>query len=151
MDIEFKTDLLAEFKEKIISDIDSVSESINSTKSSRDSATKSSAGDKHETSRAMMQIELDNSEVQLQKLKVLLNNLNKINPDRKTKTIGLGSWVETNEGNYFFTIGLGKYLYKGEAIFVISPLSPIGILFKDKKEGDVVVFQNRKIEIKKLV
>ena len=151
MDIEYKAELLTEFKKKMTTDIDSVIESISSTKSSRDSATKSSAGDKHETSRAMMQIELDNSEVQLQKLKALLSSLNNINPNRQSKTIGLGSWVETNEGNYFFTIGLGKYVFKGDTIFVISPLSPIGLLFKDQKEGDVVVFQNRKIEIKKVV
>ena len=38
---------------------------INSTKESRDTANKSSAGDKHETSRAKIQTEIDNYSRQL--------------------------------------------------------------------------------------
>ncbi len=53
---------------KILDDkIEILKEEIESTKESRNNDTKSSAGDKYETGRAMMQIELDKNEAQLNK------------------------------------------------------------------------------------
>ena len=45
--------------------IDQYRKDITSAEESRNTATKSSAGDKHETGRALMQIELNNLEKQL--------------------------------------------------------------------------------------
>ena len=56
---------------------------INSTTESRDTANKSSAGDKHETSRAKIQTEIDNYSRQLD---LALNNLHII---EKVNTIHL--------------------------------------------------------------
>ena len=53
--------------------IESAKKAIESAKEARDSDTKSSVGDKYETGRAMMQIELEKNEVQLNKVINLRN------------------------------------------------------------------------------
>ena len=71
-----------EFKEEVISDLLSIvdekiemtKESIASINDSKNSATKSTAGDKHETGRAMMERELALSESQLSKTQLLKHN-----------------------------------------------------------------------------
>ena len=59
--------------------VDIAKSAVESAKESRNSDTKSSAGDKHETGRAMMQIELEKNEVQLSKALELKHELNQIN------------------------------------------------------------------------
>jgi len=86
---------------------------IISIKESRDNDVKSSAGDKHETTRAMVQIELDKLEVQLSKINANRDIIARINKQRQYQkvvpiAIGIGSLVITNRGNYFISIGIGK-------------------------------------------
>lgn len=127
--------------------IDSANQSIASTKESRDNNTKSSAGDKHETARAMMQIEMENNQKQLNLNLALKKELSKINLERKYSFADFGSLVITNQGNYFIAIGIGKVEIENKAHYSISLASPIGNLLQNKVKGDVVKFQEREIEI----
>ena len=56
---------------------------INSTKESRDTANKSSAGDKHETSRAKIQTEIDNYSRQLDLAIKNLHTLKQLDNSKK--------------------------------------------------------------------
>jgi len=114
---------------------------------SRDADSKSSAGDKHETSRAMAQIELDKNEVQLQKIKNLKSELLQINPQAQHQKIETGSLVFTNCENYFFSIGYGKIFLGEQVFYAISLGSPIGKALQEKLKGDKILFQEREIEI----
>lgn len=120
---------------------------IQSITESRDADSKSSAGDKHETSRAMAQIELDKIQAQLAKLIATKNELERINLTRKFDKIESGSLVETNQGNYFIGIGIGKLEIENVAYFAISLDSPIGLALKGKSAGDKIMFQGREILI----
>ena len=124
-----------------------VNNAILSSKESRDSDTKSSVGDKHETSRAMMQIELDQSEGQLINLLRLKNEINQINLKQDFKKVTTGSLVTTNEGVYFISIGIGKIEVTNKDYYAISLASPIGLLLKDKIAGEKIQFQGRITEI----
>lgn len=124
-----------------------VNNAILSSKESRDSDTKSSVGDKHETSRAMMQIELDQSEGQLINLLRLKNEINQINLKQDFKKVTTGSLVTTNEGVYFISIGIGKIEVTNKDYYAISLASPIGLLLKDKTTGEKIQFQGRITEI----
>lgn len=143
-----------EIKDKIIQylhfyidkKINAINVAINSSKESRDRDTKSSAGDKHETSRAMMQIELDQNEGQLSNLLRLKNEINQI-PIQDFKKVKTGSLVTTNEGMYFISIGIGKIEVNANTYFAISLASPIGLLLKDKIAGEIIHFQRREINI----
>jgi len=116
-------------------------------KESRDSDTKSSAGDKFETGREMMQREMDKISASLDQYKNQINLLNKINLYRSYSLVDLGSLVNTDQGYYFVAIGLGKVEVNSESIMVISLESPIGQLLKGKRTGDTISFREKNIKI----
>lgn len=117
--------------------------SIASAKESRDNDTKSSAGDKYETGRAMMQQEMDKSEAQLAKAYLLKKTMALINPLTECIKVELGSLVFTNLGVYFISIGLGQIDVGKEKIYSVSLVSPIGKFLHQKKTGEQATFQGR--------
>lgn len=100
--------------------------------------TKSTAGDKHETALAMLQIEQENTSRQLQALLGQHLQLTQIDLSKKANIIGKGSLIYTNRGLIFIAIGLGKVQMDKTICLVISPTSPLGILLLTKKVSDTV-------------
>lgn len=120
---------------------------IDATKEARNNDTKSSAGDKYETGREMMQIEIDKYEQQLGKIRQQQHELERLNMHAPCHKVEFGALVTTQQETYFISIGLGKLMIDGAAVFAISLASPIGMALKDKRVGDKVQFQAREIEI----
>jgi hypothetical protein len=129
---------------------DEIALTIKSIIESRDSNTKSSAGDKHETARAMMQIELDNNENQLAKIVGTLNDLARIDISKVSAKAEFGSLIFTSQGNYFISIGFGKLDHEGTTYYAVSPKSPIGLALKNKCEGDKFNFQGREFLVEEV-
>ena len=100
------------------------------------SETKSSAGDKHETGRAMAQLETEKLTAQLSEALRLQETLSKINITETLKQIVVGAVVITNNGNFYVSVSLGKLEIEREQFFAISSQSPIGKLLITKKEKD---------------
>ena len=148
---EIKYLIVNRLHEIIDNKIDIAKSAVESAKESRNSDTKSSAGDKHETGRAMMQIELEKNEVQLSKALELKQELNKINILKNSDKVEYGCLVLTNQGNYFISIGIGKLEINKEIYYAISLASPIGKLLQNKTIGDKVEFQEREITITKIL
>jgi hypothetical protein len=88
--------------------------------------TKSTAGDKHETALAMLQIEQANVRVQLQEVLEQKAVLQKINPAVATVCVVTGSLVKTNKGYFFMSIASGKTVIEGNPVIALSPQSPLG-------------------------
>jgi transcription elongation GreA/GreB family factor len=105
--------------------------------------TKSSAGDKYETTREMMQQEISRNEVQLLEARKLKQSLMQINPEKTSKTVQAGSLVTTNNGIFFLTIAAGKLRVDEKDIFAISPASPVGLVLKGLKAGESCVFNSK--------
>lgn len=120
-------------------------------KKSRDNETKSSAGDKFETGRAMMQAEIDRNAIQLNKTQHAINELLQIKLNTKHQKVALGSLLITNNGNYFISIGFGKVELDENSCYAISLASPVGQLFKDKTVGEAVQHLNNSYKILELV
>ena len=120
-------------------------------KESRDSDTKSSAGDKFETGREMMQREMDKISASIDQSKNQLNFLSKINLNRPYSTVDLGCLIITDQGIYYISIGLGKVEINAEIIYAISLDSPIGQLFKGKRVGDILEFRGKTFKINQLL
>lgn len=95
-------------------------------KESGSNETKSTAGDKHETALAMLQIEQANTRGQLEEALQQRSVLTAINPDINTIKILQGSYVKTNKGNFYISVALGKLIINGETVMAISPQSPLG-------------------------
>ena len=67
---------------------------------SKGSATKSSAGDKHETGRAMMEQELTRIQAQIESARKQLNELGQM-PSNASEKVAWGTAVRTKQGVYF--------------------------------------------------
>lgn len=143
--------LLNRLVELLDEKIEAAQQAIESAKESRNSDTKSSAGDKYETGRAMMQFEVDKNEVQLNKSMYLKNELSKINVSKIFHKADFGSIVETNQGNYFLSIGIGKMEVNKINCFSISLASPIGQLLLHKKVGESIHFQGKELIIESII
>lgn len=109
--------------------------------------TKSSAGDKFETSRAMMQREKENNKVKLIKLMELKHQFQSIPKSKTTDYIGLGSFVESNKGNFFIGIGLGKIKTSSLNFVAVSTDAPLIKSLLGLKKGDQVLFNQQSIQI----
>ena len=123
---------------------------INSTTESRDTANKSSAGDKHETSRAKIQTEIDNYSRQLD---LALNNLHiieKVNSSKNNNLATQGSLITTNKGVFFIAIGIGKLQIRSNNYFIISLLSPIGSVMRGLSKNEKFTFRGIKYSIKNI-
>ncbi len=144
---ELKKALVAACSKNISERLNNINARFRSIEEARNNESKSSAGDKHETGRAMMQLEEENLSVQLKETSLLKNRLARIDLSQTQGTIGLGSLVYTDRGKYFFAIGLGKILLEEEPYFCISLEAPIGALMQGKKEGETVIFNGRTIRI----
>ena len=115
---------------------------IDTTIESRDMDLKSSVGDKHETSRAKIQNDLDHYYSQLMILESQINILNKIDLSIKYNKIAQGALIETNKGIFFISTGIGKIVIENKIIFAVSMISPIGMAMKDKRELQSFNFRN---------
>lgn len=109
--------------------------------------TKSTAGDKHDTSRSMMQLEQEKLNGQLQQLKLQKKVLELIDPWSANKKIQLGSVIITDQGNFFISIS-GKPIQVDSIVFnCISLQSPIGKAFHNASSGKSVLFMNKTYQI----
>ncbi len=88
--------------------------------------TKSTAGDKHETALAMLQIEQANKRAQLQEALELKAVLEKLENVTNTTKIVQGSLIKTNKGYFYMSVALGKSLINKTVVIAISPQSPLG-------------------------
>tara|TARA_R110002073_G_scaffold81742_5_gene195839 strand:+ start:2794 stop:3243 length:450 start_codon:yes stop_codon:yes gene_type:complete len=114
------------------------------------SETKSSAGDKHETGRAMLQLDREKLGLQLAEINKIKKALSRVNLDNTSNIITLGSIVFTDKLNYFITISAGKLVVDNESFYAISANTPMGKLLIGKTVGDVIGFSKNTIEIKKI-
>lgn len=115
------------------------------------SETKSSAGDKHETGRAMIQLEREQLGQQLAKIEREQALLMKINPKLNSEIVCLGSLVITSGHSYFIAIGLGKVIWNGQEFYAISLDSPIGQLLVGKRLGEQLSFAGKTFEIQAIM
>ena len=85
---------------------------------------KSSAGDKHETARAMMQQEQEKIMMQLSEIKVQSESLLHINIHAPSIKIHTGSLVKTDKGFLFLAVAIGKLVIDGTTVIILCGASP---------------------------
>ncbi len=113
--------------------------------------TKSSAGDKYETGRAMMHLEMEKLAGQLteaEKQKALLTQLPL---SGVSQTVQSGSVVYTSIGNYFLAVSAGTLIVNGETFTSISAASPLGKILLGKTVGETVTLNHKMFQIVKIV
>jgi len=127
-----------EFQERLQLAVDT----LNSAIESRNNDTKSSAGDKYETSREMIQQEINSIEEQIFQLKAMLNELQRLPLDENPTQATSGSLVETDVGLYLLGLSAGKISIGKQVVYAISLASPLGKLLLNQKKGASIKFNN---------
>ncbi len=116
---------------------------IDASNESGNNETKSSAGDKHETGRAMIQIEQEQYAKQRVKALEVKKMFDKINPLQNSKNVALGSLVITNKGDFYISISAGKITIENKNYYAISQASPFGLKLFGAKKNQQINFNNQ--------
>jgi transcription elongation GreA/GreB family factor len=112
--------------------------------------TKSSAGDKYETARAMNQLEKDMLARQLAENKKELAAMMEVDIAGDHDMIRAGSLISCNDMDFFILGGLGKMRVGDTTVFVISPNAPLAQSLIGKKTGDSFLFNRQTMEIREI-
>lgn len=131
--------------------ITSVQNAIQSAQSDAGEETKSSAGDKYETGRAMMHLEIEKLSTQLNDALKSKKILEQLDPDKETHKVQPGSIILTTNGNFFMAISAGPFKAEGKDFFCISPGSPIGSILLGKEAGERFQFRNKEGVIERVL
>jgi hypothetical protein len=142
-----KEELIRCVKEKVLLRIQEAQKAIDAAQSAANEETKSSAGDKYETGRAMAQNDRDMYARQLLEAEKDFQILEQIATTGKRFQVGAGSLVETTIGALFIAISSGIIELNGKKIMVLSPESPLGQAVSGKNKEDVINFRDKKIKI----
>lgn len=142
-----KTELYNYCLSTIENKLNTINSVFDSAQLSANNETKSTAGDKHDTARAMAHLESEKNAKQLVEINKLKRVLPYLKNYKKSDKVELGSLVTTTAGNYYLSISLGKLTLDSEDYFLISAVTPIGKLLVGKSIGNFVSFSNKSIEI----
>lgn len=145
-----KAQLLQKLNELLDERIAGLEQSLLATKESRDSDTKSSAGDKYEIGREMAQQEIDKQQAQLAKTRFMKNELLAIKPEQEKQVAEFGSLLICDSGNYFLSIPFGKVEVEGVEFFCMSLASPLGQLLEGKRPGEKLSFNGKSLSIERI-
>lgn len=127
--------------------IDTARQAMEAAQEAANSESKSSAGDKYETGRAMAQLERDRNAQLLAGALQLERDLKQVMIEKSYESVQPGSIVTTNQGAYFISIGAGKLTLEGVDYFAVSPASPIGTALAGRRLGDGITFNKLTYEI----
>lgn len=147
----FKQNIIKHCHAQIEQRINTAKEAIAMAKESSEDDTKSSAGDKYETGREMMQQEINRNEKLLSEALKIQHTLNSATENNlPTERIGIGHLITTDKGYFFFAAGIGTVTVDGQKVFALSPTSPIGQLMLGKQTQDTIAFNKIEYQIKSI-
>jgi transcription elongation GreA/GreB family factor len=111
---------------------------------------KSSAGDKHETERAMAQLQQEQLNHQINQLIEMQQVVQSLS-ENVHKVIQKGSLVQTDKGWFYIATAIGKLYTDNQLIMVISSQSPLSVQFSGKMAGDKVTVNQLLYEIYQVI
>jgi transcription elongation GreA/GreB family factor len=118
--------------------IASITGLIEDARNASNNDTKSSMGDKYETTREMMQIEINKLQLQLKDAQQMLLAFKTLDAEKRLDVVAVGAWVETDRATFYLAAAVGKVTFHSQTIMVVSPVSPIGKAMLGKRRGDTI-------------
>lgn len=125
-------------------------DALDSATESANNESKSTVGDKHETARAMAQLEQEKATKQLHEANEMKMALSRFNAETNTQKVALGSLVVTDKITFYIAIAVGKVEVEGVTVLVISPASPIGQKLIGVSAGEKVEFNGQVYQVKEV-
>lgn len=124
-----------------------ITDELKLVQASANQETKSSAGDKYETGRAMAQLEIERLTSQLAEAEVLRSKLVGLKDVGSTDKVVPGVLITTTQGKYFISVSLGLIEVENEKYFCLSADAPIAKALMGKGAGEEVSFQGKTFSI----
>jgi transcription elongation GreA/GreB family factor len=122
----FKDKVHQHFLKLLDDKISVIQQKLDDLQESLKNETKSTAGDKHETARAFVHIEQENTGRQLEVLLQQKAELQSFSAINIHDTIVPGALVKTDRGWLYISASIGKAAIDSETVFALSPQSPLG-------------------------
>jgi transcription elongation GreA/GreB family factor len=136
--MSFKQKIFNALLQSLNEKIDWLKNDLAEMKASKENETKSTAGDKHETARAIAQTKEDQLNTQLNETLSQKAQLEAIDISQSHSIITKGSVVQTNKGYFYISVALGKITVDDIVVFSLSAQSPLGSKLMGLKINDTV-------------
>lgn len=114
------------------------------------SESKSTAGDKHDTSRAMIHLEQEKLQHQSHELNHQYQRLKEIAGLKELDIVTFGALVETETDVFLLGASLGKQIIDGRIVYCIGMEAPISQSILNKRVGENLFFNGQVGEIKSI-
>lgn len=145
-----KSSVLDALQIEVNSRVKALEKALDDSRAEMVSESKSTAGDKHETGRAMAQLEQEKLGRQVLSARELKMAIAQIKANENHTEIQFGSLVKASNGVFFFSVGIGKLIVENDSIFCLTMTSPLGNLLKGKSAGESIHFNGKTISILKV-
>lgn len=122
----FKEEIYKGFEQLLQDKLGLLQQDLDGLFASAQNETKRTAGDKHETALAMLQLEQEKKRQQLSEARIQQSVLQRIDPLIIHHKVAPGALVKTSQGHFFISLALGKIMLKGIPVISLSPQSPLG-------------------------
>lgn len=133
--LEIKRDIHEALTKRLQAEITSMKQELQDVQLSANNETKSSAGDKYETGRAMAQLEIEKLRSLLLEKERALTVVNGLVPDA-VDFIRAGSLAITTTGYFYISVNGGEFTIQSTKVICISPAAPLAGAMAGKKAGD---------------
>jgi transcription elongation GreA/GreB family factor len=149
MDQPNKSNVILAVKNRILSMLNTVTESLESERNAIQQETKSSAGDKYETQREMLQADIRRSEHQLNESTHHLDIIDHLFDFHGNIIVGTLIELKLDKQNMWIFIGpaIGDVIVDQIKVKTVSQASPFGHLLMGKTIGDAIVFNQKSFSI----
>lgn len=149
--MNFKQKIGTCYLEMMISKISLLEKAIADLRESSSNETKSSAGDKYETTREMIKQEEHKISHQLNETKEQKALFELIDFNSSSNKINKGSLVKTNKGYFLLSLALGKMIVDGITVIAISLQSPLGKLLIGLQAKNSVVVNGMQYKVEEIL
>ncbi len=149
--LELKRKLYNRCLEMVNQRIEMIAHAMENARQAANEEEKSSAGDKYETTRSMMHLDMERYSGQMAEAVKVKQELAQIEVGKLYQAVQPGSLVRTSQGNYFLAVSAGKIQLDQADYFAVSAASPIGSKLKGLKAGEAFLFNNKQLKIKEVL
>jgi hypothetical protein len=146
-----KKELLSFISALIENRINKSEEIINYIEESIHSETKSTAGDKHDTSRELLHQERNKAAQNLNNQLMKRRTLIQLKNHKYSKKVGFGSLLHTNQGWVFIGLSIGNIEFREEEVLCISPISPFAKALEGADQGECIEFNDTSFVIETII
>ncbi|MDR5591307.1 transcription elongation factor [Christiangramia sp. SM2212] len=151
MDHSTKEKLILACREYLETKAAVVRKAMNGLKEDLENESKSSAGDKYETGREMINIEWNKLSNQLNQYDQLSKILSRIEDQKSAKNVVLGSLVITNSAKFFISIPAGEIKVSDEQFYAVGVKAPISQQLLGKSKGETFIFNGKEFQILEVI